>query len=57
MPSRESIVASAHPEKSNALYFVAKGDGSSHFSTTLNEHENAVDRYQRKSSSKANLIK
>jgi UPF0755 protein len=57
MPSRESIVASAHPEKSNALYFVAKGDGSSHFSTTLNEHENAVDLYQRKSSSKANLIK
>jgi len=57
MPSRESIIASAHPEKSNALYFVAKGDGSSHFSTTLNEHENAVDRYQRKSTSKANQIK
>ncbi|NQW69952.1 MAG: endolytic transglycosylase MltG [Betaproteobacteria bacterium] len=57
MPSRESIIASAHPRKSNALYFVAKGDGSSHFSTTLNEHENAVDRYQRKSTSKVNQIK
>jgi UPF0755 protein len=54
IPSRESIMASAHPEKSNALYFVAKGDGSSHFSPTLGEHENAVDRYQRKPFSKAN---
>lgn len=53
MPSRESIFAALHPFKSNALYFVAKGDGSSHFSSTLNEHENAVDRYQRKSSAKA----
>jgi UPF0755 protein len=52
MPSRESIFAALHPFKSNALYFVAKGDGSSHFSSTLNEHENAVDRYQRKSSAK-----
>jgi UPF0755 protein len=56
MPSRESIIASAHPVKSNALYFVAKGDGSSHFSTTLHEHENAVDRYQRKSTTKTNQI-
>ena len=52
MPSRESISAALHPIKSNALYFVAKGDGSSHFSSSLSEHENAVDRYQRKSSAK-----
>jgi UPF0755 protein len=48
MPSKESIWAAAHPAKSNALFFVAKGDGSSHFSQSLKEHEMAVDRYQRK---------
>jgi UPF0755 protein len=48
MPSKESILAAAHPAKSNALFFVAKGDGSSHFSQNLKEHESAVDRYQRK---------
>jgi UPF0755 protein len=57
MPSRESIFAALHPIKSNALYFVAKGDGSSHFSSTLSEHESAVDRYQRKSSAKADQQK
>ena len=48
MPSKDSILAAAHPAKSNALFFVAKGDGSSHFSQSLKEHESAVDRYQRK---------
>jgi len=48
MPSKESMLAVAHPAKSNALFFVAKGDGSSHFSDNLKEHESAVDRYQRK---------
>jgi len=48
MPSKEPILAAAHPAKSNALFFVAKGDGSSHFSQNLKEHEVAVDRYQRK---------
>jgi UPF0755 protein len=47
MPSKESILAAAHPAKSEALFFVAKGDGSSHFSQSLKEHESAVDRYQR----------
>jgi UPF0755 protein len=54
MPSKESLRAATHPEQSKALYFVAKGDGSSHFSETLNEHESAVDRYQRKSTLKSN---
>ncbi|QWD73235.1 endolytic transglycosylase MltG [Polynucleobacter sp. UB-Raua-W9] len=49
MPSKDSIQAAAHPALSNALFFVAKGDGSSHFSQSLNEHEAAVDKYQRKS--------
>lgn len=53
MPSKESIQAAAHPATSNALYFVAKGDGSSHFSKSLNEHEAAVNLYQRKSTPKA----
>jgi UPF0755 protein len=48
MPSKDSILAAAHPAKSNALFFVAKGDGSSHFSQNLKDHEAAVDRYQRK---------
>lgn len=48
MPSKESILAAAHPAKSNALFFVAKGDGTSHFSQNLKEHEAAVDQYQRK---------
>lgn len=48
MPSKESLLAAAHPAKSNALFFVAKGDGSSHFSDNLKEHEAAVNQYQRK---------
>ena len=48
MPSKESLQAVIHPAKSDAIYFVARGDGSSHFSKTLKEHEDAVDQYQRK---------
>ena len=48
IPSMESLLAVVNPAKSDALYFVAKGDGSSHFSKTLVEHEKAVDRYQRR---------
>jgi UPF0755 protein len=51
MPSKESILAAIHPAKSDAIYFVARGDGSSHFSKTLKEHENAVDQFQRKRNS------
>ncbi|MEY3718510.1 MAG: hypothetical protein RL727_431 [Pseudomonadota bacterium] len=47
MPSKESLIAAAQPAPTNALYFVAKGNGSSHFSASLKEHEAAVDRYQR----------
>jgi UPF0755 protein len=48
MPSKESLHAVMHPATSDALYFVARGDGRSHFSKTLKEHENAVDQFQRK---------
>jgi UPF0755 protein len=50
MPSKESIQAAIHPAASNVLFFVAKGDGTSHFSQSLGEHEKAVDQYQRKPS-------
>ena len=51
LPSKESLQAVINPAKSDAVYFVARGDGSSHFSKTLKEHENAVDQFQRKPSS------
>jgi UPF0755 protein len=39
-------MAAAHPEAHRYLYFVAKGDGSHHFSETLAEHNSAVVKYQ-----------
>ncbi|MBS1188775.1 MAG: putative Aminodeoxychorismate lyase [Rhodocyclaceae bacterium] len=47
MPGMASIQAALHPATSDALYFVARGDGSSHFSSSLDEHSRAVNRYQR----------
>ncbi|MDR2113365.1 MAG: endolytic transglycosylase MltG [Candidatus Accumulibacter sp.] len=47
MPGLASLRAVLHPAPSRALYFVARGDGSSHFSRTLHEHNQAVNRYQR----------
>lgn len=46
LPGRESIHASLHPGQGDTLYFVARGDGSHHFSSTLEEHERAVQQYQ-----------
>jgi UPF0755 protein len=46
-PGRESILAAMYPMKSEYLYFVAKNDGSHHFSKTLKEHNEAVRLYQR----------
>lgn len=48
MPGRASLEAALHPAETNALYFVARGDGTSQFSNTLSEHERAVNKYQRK---------
>ncbi len=46
LPGREAISASLHPDQSDTLYFVAKGDGSHYFSSTLEEHQQAVRQYQ-----------
>ena len=48
MPGKQAIYAALHPADGEALYFVARGDGSHQFSSTLAEHNRAVDRYQRK---------
>ena len=46
----ESISASLNPLPSEYLYFVARGDGSHEFSSSLAEHNDAVNRYQRQHS-------
>ena len=47
MPGAASLLAAVRPAATPALYFVARGDGSSAFSATLAEHNRAVQRYQR----------
>jgi len=46
LPGRAAIHAALHPADDEALYFVARGDGSHHFSATLDEHNCAVRHYQ-----------
>ena len=48
MPSKLAIDAALHPNTTEELYFVAKGDGSHKFSLTLQEHNLAVRQYQLK---------
>jgi UPF0755 protein len=46
LPGRESILAAMRPQETGALYFVATGEGGAHqFSSTLEEHDAAVQRY------------
>lgn len=47
MPGRASLVAAVNPAQTGALYFVARADGSSEFSRSLEEHNRAVARHQR----------
>ena len=47
MPGKSSLLAALQPADSKALYFVARGDGSSQFSATLDEHNRAVNKFQR----------
>jgi UPF0755 protein len=47
MPGIASIHAALQPAKTQALYYVSRGDGSSQFSRNINEHNKAVSKYQR----------
>ncbi|MCB2020968.1 MAG: endolytic transglycosylase MltG [Burkholderiaceae bacterium] len=47
MPGKASLEAAVRPERTKALYFVARGDGSSEFSDDLAAHNRAVNQYQR----------
>jgi UPF0755 protein len=47
LPGVQSLSAALSPAKTDALYFVSRNDGTSHFSNDLNEHNRAVNQYQR----------
>lgn len=47
MPGKAALLAAAQPATSRALYFVARGDGSSEFSDNLAAHNRAVNKFQR----------
>jgi UPF0755 protein len=51
MPGRAALHAAVNPVESDALYFVAKGNGSHQFSATYREHRCAVIEYQLKNKS------
>lgn len=46
LPGLAAIHAALHPAKTDALFFVARGDGTSEFSDTLEKHNRAVNKYQ-----------
>lgn len=48
MPGQAALLAAVKPASTKALYFVARGDGSSQFSDTLQAHNQAVNQYQRR---------
>ena len=47
LPGAAALQVALHPAKTDALYFVARGDGSSQFSSNLIAHNRAVDKYQK----------
>ncbi|TCS39492.1 UPF0755 protein [Paucimonas lemoignei] len=47
LPGAAALAAAFNPARTDALYFVSRGDGSSHFSTNLDDHNRAVRKYQR----------
>jgi len=46
MPGLASLRSAMQPGKTDAMYYVSRGDGSSHFSRTIEEHNRAVSKYQ-----------
>ena len=47
MPGKAALMAAVQPAPTKALYFVSRGDGTSQFSASLEEHNRAVNKYQR----------
>jgi UPF0755 protein len=47
LPGAASLAAALNPAKSDALYFVSRGNGTSEFNNNLNDHVRAVNKYQR----------
>src|SRR3989338_3361626 len=47
LPGIDALRATLHPAQTDALYFVARGDGSSQFSSNLTAHNRAVNQYQK----------
>jgi UPF0755 protein len=46
-PGRDSILAALYPSPVSYLYFVSRNDGSHYFSSSIEEHNRAVLRYQK----------
>ena len=53
LPGGDALRAAVRPSGAPYFYFVSRGDGSSEFSTTLEEHRAAVNKYQRKAIDRA----
>lgn len=53
-PGYHSLLAAVEPAKSKYLYFVAKGNGEHYFSSTLKEHNRAVNKYQKQPRNRKN---
>ena len=47
IPGKAALLAAVQPAQSKSMYFVSRGDGTSQFSNSLDEHNRAVNRYQR----------
>ena len=47
LPGESSIIASLNPDPGDSLYFVSRGDGTHQFSVSLEEHNAAVNQFQR----------
>jgi UPF0755 protein len=56
MPGKGALMAAVQPAHSQALYFVARGDGSSEFSETLEQHNRAVDQFQRRAATRSGPV-
>ena len=55
-PGEESIKAALYPSSDRYLYFVSKNNGTHHFSTTLEDHNRAVDTYQKKRRGESKVV-